>query len=747
MSATPSRTPLPAPIIGQPLDSRGWFTAPWAQWFSQTVFQNISNAQPSNALPLVTTVLGAVGAGVFYAREDHQHPSQQHNDMPGRDAAGVHPASSITNTPSGGISALTVQAALNELDGGKQNPDVVIEVNDSNYTITTGTNVLIAITAITAPRTVRLPPATQKGQAISGMDWSGDCSGTNYVTVLADGTDRIENLVFARLGFPYFSVKVVSNGAGLWTLVYTNLINLGVGCVVEPTLTDLGTGSVTIGSGAYNLFSNADGEGKIRTYAILGGTFALTDQVNNYVVADYNSGSPCVQVITNVNLINETTVAPIYTVFRNGTSVQYLDWDHLGLALPNKIHQSIVKTQRFRLQPPGLGLSEAATRKILVSSGTVWYGASKQVCAAVDSSIDSAVLYYHVAGVWTATAITTYDNTQYDDGTTLQTLTANRYAVNFVYRLVSSIQKRIVTVLGTGDYKLDEALAAQPPGNLPPEITSQCILVGRIIVLKSATTATKIDSALATQFSSAGVTDHSGLSGLQGGATAEYYHLTLAQHTIATQPASASVSGYADTSTQTFAGAKTFTGITSLTNVANNFGSNTGTGTTSVGINSAAGNYRLVYFKSGGLIRWGVGASGDAESGSDAGSALHIRAYTDAGAFIDTPIVINRVAGGAITVYRPVTMNDGVDFAFGATTGTKIGTGATQKIGVWGATPIVRPTALTATATTAPAGGTGATAGAYDTAAHRDTMIACVQNTKTRLDELETKLKALGMLP
>ena len=56
------------------------------------------------------------------------------------------------------------------------------------------------------------------------------------------------------------------------------------------------------------------------------------------------------------------------------------------------------------------------------------------------------------------------------------------------------------------------------------------------------------------------------------------------------------------------------------------------------------------------------------------------------------------------------------------------------------------PTALTATTAAAPAGGTGTAAGGWDTAANRDLAIATINNLKTRLDQLETALKALGFL-
>ena len=67
-------------------------------------------------------------------------------------------------------------------------------------------------------------------------------------------------------------------------------------------------------------------------------------------------------------------------------------------------------------------------------------------------------------------------------------------------------------------------------------------------------------------------------------------------------------------------------------------------------------------------------------------------------------------------------------------------------IGFYGATPVVKPTALTNVTADAPAGGTGAAAGAWDTAQHRDTAISLINNLKIRVGELETKLVALGLL-
>jgi hypothetical protein len=127
--------------------------------------------------------------------------------------------------------------------------------------------------------------------------------------------------------------------------------------------------------------------------------------------------------------------------------------------------------------------------------------------------------------------------------------------------------------------------------------------------------------------------------------------------------------------------------------------------------------------------------------------------------------------GSAAAVERMRISNDGtvrlfdVDLQLGTTTGTKIGTGTTQKIGFFGATPIVQGTAFTQTYTTAththaadttlavPAGGTGTAAGGWDTAANRDAAINRINalrtdylNTKQVLNGLIDDLQALGLI-
>ena len=78
---------------------------------------------------------------------------------------------------------------------------------------------------------------------------------------------------------------------------------------------------------------------------------------------------------------------------------------------------------------------------------------------------------------------------------------------------------------------------------------------------------------------------------------------------------------------------------------------------------------------------------------------------------------------------------------------TFTGSNTFGNVGFFGTTALgAKPSALTAQAAVAPAGGTGTAAGAWDTALNRDAAITLINNLRTRVGELETKLRSLGLL-
>jgi hypothetical protein len=94
----------------------------------------------------------------------------------------------------------------------------------------------------------------------------------------------------------------------------------------------------------------------------------------------------------------------------------------------------------------------------------------------------------------------------------------------------------------------------------------------------------------------------------------------------------------------------------------------------------------------------------------------------------------------ALTFSSNVTFNEGINIVAGTTTGTKIGTSATQKLGFYNATPIVRPSHIANITTTA-------TSGSLPTANNAVTIADATTPTVAELleycVELETKVEAI----
>ena len=115
-----------------------------------------------------------------------------------------------------------------------------------------------------------------------------------------------------------------------------------------------------------------------------------------------------------------------------------------------------------------------------------------------------------------------------------------------------------------------------------------------------------------------------------------------------------------------------------------------------------------------------------------------------------TDILTNKTLSGA-------TITDATDIVIGSTTGTKIGTATTQKIGFYNEAPVVQPTALTTAETTltfvnentpdfALSSLTTTASAGFASLDEAQAFVEVVVNMQTRIGELETKLQSLGLL-
>lgn len=300
---------------------------------------------------------------------------------------------------------------------------------------------------------------------------------------------------------------------------------------ITPGVLTINTSSMiaSITNGQVNVYKDSNFGGDLRTYNIPSSSFSLIDDATNYIIAKYNSGNPIYSLTTNVDLINESDVVPVYTIVRSGSNTDYISWDTIGRGMLNRLHQRTVKVNRF-IRESGLMISEAAVRRIQISTGVVWYGVNKITSNAVDSATDLIRHFYNNGlGGWSTMDMSTYVNDQYDNGSGLQTLGNNKFVVNWVFK---SLGDDDISIVLSDQYNtLAEAGVAKLPGDLPMYMTSLSIFVGRIIAQQGVAFASQIDSAFTVQLGFAAVTMHNNLAGLQGGTPSQFYHLTSQQNT------------------------------------------------------------------------------------------------------------------------------------------------------------------------------------------------------------------------
>ena len=292
-------------------------------------------------------------------------------------------------------------------------------------------------------------------------------------------------------------------------------------------ITDAGSGQVDIaaGTGMIKISDTEITEVRFCDWSTVSGQ-ALTDNSTNHIYVRYNGGNPDVQVTTNESTISGHDEFEIGQVYRSGTDV------HIAVHGPDLVDHLFHITERFHdtghVRASGLMISHTGTRNIAMTAGAFWVELCYVAINALDTSAsDTFTSHYHSSGSWTSAATQTQiNNTQYDDGSDLATLTANRYGVHWVYL---HEEGDLHIVYGRGDYKLSQSVGSTVPAGLPDIITEMGTLIGRIIIQKNAASFAEVATAFETTFGSTGVADHVELANLQGGTAGEYYHLTAAE--------------------------------------------------------------------------------------------------------------------------------------------------------------------------------------------------------------------------
>lgn len=306
--------------------------------------------------------------------------------------------------------------------------------------------------------------------------------------------------------------------------------NYDPGVISGETWTDNSNGSINLPQITVALFNNPNFFEPLKFYSIPSGTTgvgsipALLNNDTNYVIVEYNNGSPRYNVLDNDGTVDWSSVILYMIIYRADNFVHILEFGNMGSGLSSKMNDRIISTDRFaRESGCSLGLS-GSTGVVTLSSGVVWNGPNRQIVNGV-TSMGLFFKNYHSGGTWVYTTTAhTINNLYYDNGTDLVLATGGKYLVNWYFR-GQELNDHLYEVVSSNQY--DSVLGAEASNepNLPELIISHAFLVGRIIIAVSATTGIT-QSAFTNVFQPSGASGiHNDLIGLQGGLPNEYYHL------------------------------------------------------------------------------------------------------------------------------------------------------------------------------------------------------------------------------
>lgn len=259
----------------------------------------------------------------------------------------------------------------------------------------------------------------------------------------------------------------------------------------HDTYQDNGDGTVTINAGQGYLRSSQDTTAAINKYDVPGNTLTLDDNATNWIYQDYNSGSPVLASSSNpASVRGRQDINIIKVVDREGTDLRQVDSDNGWKAFHSIVSQrwfdeAIGQGYRSALRLSGASIATKGTRNIYISAGVFWAGSFRSESLEIDTSVgDTATQWYGNTSVgFTSASITQTNNTQYFNGTSLVSLTANQWTIRWEWLLSSGDQ--LHQMIGTGQY-VSEALARSAaetiPTDIPPRLARFGTFVGAKIV-------------------------------------------------------------------------------------------------------------------------------------------------------------------------------------------------------------------------------------------------------------------------
>ena len=286
------------------------------------------------------------------------------------------------------------------------------------------------------------------------------------------------------------------------------------GYFIGGIISDGGSGTIDITAGQGFIRTTADDNAPILSFAwdaIVG--LSIPDDTTRYVFVDDEG----VVSLNASEFVEAQDKIMIGVVTDEGGVISHAF--NLGVRLQEGIGQmgryirrvdDVVRDKR----KGGLlfGQSGNANRDVTLTQGSLWWGRTEYPIPNFDTSGADTFDTYITTGQ-AATGVSQWPNLQFDNGSALETMINNRWAVLWFY---IEPDGHIVMLYGRDQYVTEGQAEDElvPSTSIPNRLSAASVLAAKWIFQKGEDIATKIESAFAIAFSSSGVTDHSNLANL-----------------------------------------------------------------------------------------------------------------------------------------------------------------------------------------------------------------------------------------
>lgn len=300
-------------------------------------------------------------------------------------------------------------------------------------------------------------------------------------------------------------------------------IGFGAGWVSGQEITDNLDGTTTVALGTGYVRTSNDEQSPLKSFDIAEFANQNYSVGENILYVDYNSNDPIVATTTNVDSIldNENDKYEIATVVKESdNSLHITRIYHRAKNVGARSQERIYGKERFqRADADGgwiISESEDGNRFVGCTGGKGTVKLNKILLTDFDTAITGSFDRYYSNGAVGFTkqiGQTTWDNTQYDDGSGILALVGvGKYSWQDMYRETDG---DIVLMYGNDTYNSIAGASIVEPYSVPVRIQKHAKFVGRIVFRRDATIASTVLSPF-TQIlvSTGGISIHSNLAGL-----------------------------------------------------------------------------------------------------------------------------------------------------------------------------------------------------------------------------------------